>query len=239
MRKDPAVFSRQIQNMFGSIAPKYDFLNRLLSCGRDRYWRKEAVDSLAPKAGDRCLDVATGTADVALEIASRDPMNIKVVGVDFSYKMLELGRRKIRARNLERAIDLQTGIAERLAFANGSFNGVITAFGIRNFSDMEKGLAEMRRALKPKGKVVILEFSFPSNPFLGLIYRLYFDFLLPLVGRKLSGHRSAYSYLPRSVGEFPSPPAFVGVMEKAGFENVAYKNLTFGIATIYTGFKYA
>ncbi|MBI4382408.1 MAG: bifunctional demethylmenaquinone methyltransferase/2-methoxy-6-polyprenyl-1,4-benzoquinol methylase UbiE [Nitrospinae bacterium] len=239
MNKSHADFSRQIQNMFGAIAPKYDFLNRALSCGRDRYWRRKAVDALAPRPGDRCLDIATGTADVALEIASRDPGNIRVVGVDFSSQMLELGSRKVRARNMERSIALQQGMAESLAFANGSFHGIVTAFGIRNFSDREKGLKEMWRVLKSKGRVVILEFSLPANPVLGLLYRLYFERLLPWIGRRVSGHRSAYSYLPRSVGEFPGPREFVLMMKKTGFQDVAYRNLTFGIATVYTGFKYA
>ncbi len=225
--------------MFGAIAPKYDFLNRALSCGRDRYWRKTAVDALSPRPGDRCLDIATGTADVALEIASRDPGNIQVVGVDFSPQMLRLGNRKIRARNLERSIKLQQGMAETLAFANGSFHGIVTAFGIRNFSDRQKGLEEMWRVLKSKGRVVILEFSLPENPLLNLIYRLYFEYLLPWIGRMVSGHRSAYSYLPRSFGDFPGPQEFVLMMKKTGFQDVAYRNLSFGIATVYTGIKYA
>lgn len=238
MNQDPAVFSKQIQKMFNAIAPRYDFLNRLLSCGRDSYWRKVAVNSLAPKPGDVLLDLATGTADVALEIASRDPLNIKVVGVDFSVEMLELGKQKVRAGKLEKTIDLQSGVAEHLAFPNGTFNGIITAFGVRNFSNIEQGLQEMWRVLKSKGKIVILEFSLPENYAFKFIYRVYFDFFLPCIGRAVSGHHSAYAYLPRSVREFPSPPEFVRIMEKNGFKNVAYTNLTFGIATVYTGCKH-
>lgn len=225
--------------MFSAIAPRYDLLNSLLSCGRDKYWRKVAVNSLSPKSGDRFLDLATGTADVALEIADRDPMNIKVIGVDFSYEMLALGKKKIQAKNLGKVIGLQTGIAENLAFANGSFNGIITAFGIRNFSDIDRGLQEMWRVLNRKGKIVILEFSLPELPLLKLAYRIYFNFILPLVGKIISGHQSAYSYLPESVKEFPTPTEFAQVMKNNGFQNVAFKNLTFGIATIYTGYKYA
>ena len=239
MNQDPSRFSKQIQKMFGAIAPRYDLLNCLLSCGRDKYWRKVAVNSLAPKPGDRFLDLATGTADVALEIADRDPSNIKVVGVDFSYEMLALGKVKIRARNLEKSIELQSGAAENLAFANGTFNGIITAFGIRNFSDIDRGLQEMWRVLKLKGKVVILEFSLPNNILFKMAYRIYFDFILPMIGRIVSGHQSAYSYLPQSVWEFPSPSEFVQMMKDNGFQDVAFKNLTFGIATVYTGHKYA
>ena len=231
------VFS-PIQKMFDAIAPRYDFLNCLLSCGRDRYWRKVAVNLLSPKPGDMLLDLATGTADVALEIANRDALNIKVVGVDFSCEMLELGKMKVRAGNMEKVVDLKTGVAEHLDFASGTFNGIITAFGVRNFSNIEQGLQEMWRVLKSDGRVVILEVSLPQKPFCKWAYHLYFDFFLPLIGRIVSGHHSAYSYLPNSVSEFPCPQEFVRILEKNGFEDVAYKNLTFGVATIYTGFKY-
>ncbi len=239
MNHDPALFSKQIQKMFSAIAPHYDLLNCLLSCGRDKYWRKVAVNSLSPQSGDRLLDLATGTADVALEIADREPLNIKVVGVDFSHEMLVLGKKKIHAKNMDKVIGLQSGIAENLPFANGSFNGIITAFGIRNFSNIDRGLQEMWRVLKLKGRIVILEFSLPDNPFFKLAYRIYFDYILPMVGKALSGHQTAYSYLPESVWEFPSPPEFVQVMKNNGFQDVAFKNLTFGIATVYTGYKYA
>lgn len=237
MNEDPAPFL-QIQRMFSAIAPRYDFLNRLLSCGQDQYWRKAAVNCLAPKAGDYFLDLATGTADIALEIAARDPLNIKVVGVDLSYAMLQLGKKKIRSRNLEKTINLQTGVAEHLAFADKTFDGVISAFGVRNFSNIERGLQEMLRVLKSKGRIVILEFSLPKNPLLSAGYRVYFDYFLPLIGRAVSGHHFAYRYLPESVSAFPSPSEFIKVMESNGFENVMYKNLTLGIATIYTGYKH-
>lgn len=237
MNEDPAPFL-QIQRMFSAIAPRYDFLNRLLSCGRDQYWRKVAVDCLEPKAGDYFLDLATGTADIALEIAARNPLNIRVAGVDLSYPMLQMGKKKIRAQSLEKAINLQTGVAEHLAFADRTFNGVISAFGVRNFSNIERGLQEVLRVLKSRGKIVILEFSLPKNPLFKTCYRIYFDYLLPLIGRAVSGHHFAYRYLPESVSAFPSPPEFIKVMENNGFENVTHKNLTFGIATIYIGYKH-
>lgn len=238
MNQDPALFSKQIQKMFSAIAPRYDLLNSLLSCGRDKYWRKIAVNSLSPQSGDRLLDLATGTADVALEIAGRDLLNLNVIGVDFSFEMLQLGRKKIHAKKMEKIIRLQSGTAEHLAFANGTFNGIVTAFGIRNFSNIDCGLQEMWRVLKRKGKIVILEFSLPENIFFKSAYRIYFDHLLPWVGKYLSGHQTAYSYLPKSVWEFPSPTEFAQVMQKNGFQDVAFQNLTFGIATVYTGYKH-
>ncbi|MFQ5445040.1 MAG: bifunctional demethylmenaquinone methyltransferase/2-methoxy-6-polyprenyl-1,4-benzoquinol methylase UbiE, partial [Nitrospinales bacterium] len=236
---DPAVFSSQIRKMFTAIAPNYDLLNRLLSFGRDVYWRKTAVGILNPQPGQRILDVATGTGDVALEIASRGQGQVQVVGVDFSHRMLEIGRKKIRKRNLEQVIDLQSGDGESLAFSDQSVDGVICAFGVRNFSDVEKGLAEMRRVLKSKGKVVILEFSLPKNILLRYIYKTYFHVLLPRVGRMISGHKSAYGYLPASVSKFPDRMKFAEMMSQSGFSCVTHRDMTFGIVTIYTGIRNA
>lgn len=229
--------------MFTAIAPRYDFLNRLLSFGYDRRWRKTLVDMLAPKAdgplprGERFLDVATGTADIALEIAVRGP-GVKIAGVDFSHRMVELGKRKIIERNLRNAIDLQVGDGECLPFADGVFHGATCAFGIRNYADIEKGLAEIRRVLKGNGKIAILEFSMPDNFILKSIYRFYFNFMLPLLGNAISGHRSAYSYLPRSVSQFPETGDFARILQKAGFRDVIYRRLTLGIVSIYTGLKH-
>lgn len=223
--------------MFTAIAPRYDFLNGALSFGRDRYWRKFAVDALAPQAGGHFLDVATGTADVALEIASRHPNAIKVSGVDFSHRMLQVGRRKIREKNLAPAIGLQSGNAENLPFADGSFRGAICAFGVRNFADVRQGLSEMWRTLKPGGKAVILEFSMPRNFAFKWVYLFYFDLVLPFIGGIISGHQRAYSYLPRSVSSFPGQSEFRKMMEESGFQNVTSKDLTFGIATVYSGLK--
>ncbi|MFQ5672193.1 MAG: bifunctional demethylmenaquinone methyltransferase/2-methoxy-6-polyprenyl-1,4-benzoquinol methylase UbiE [Nitrospinales bacterium] len=232
-----ATFPKQIQAMFGAIAPQYDFLNGLLSFGRDRYWRKAAVDLLAPRPGERILDVATGTADVALEIACRDLDDIRVIGVDFSFKMLQLARRKIRGKRLDRFISLQAGDGENLPFPDNRFHGVTSAFGIRNFNDIEKGLSEKWRVLKPGGKVVIAEFSLPKSFIFRFVYLFYFGLALPLIGRLISGHSVAYSYLPESVAEFPRQAEFARIMEKCGFKDVAYRDLTCGITTIYTGCK--
>jgi demethylmenaquinone methyltransferase / 2-methoxy-6-polyprenyl-1,4-benzoquinol methylase len=226
-----------IQDMFNSLAPRYDFLNSLLSAGCDRYWRKIAVDELEPIVNRLFLDVATGTADIALEVTLRD--DSKVIGVDFSTEMLELGKNKVVARNMQSSVQLFPGVAEKLPLKNNSFDGAISAFGARNFADINHAIDEIYRVLKPKGKIVILEFSFPQNGFLQWLYCLYFEKVLPVIGRLISGHKSAYSYLPDSVGAFPKGEAFASLLKKAGFESVAFKELTFGVTTIYTGLKHA
>lgn len=236
LKKTPD-FSRQIQSMFGAVAPKYDLLNRLLSAGRDQYWRKVAVDLLAPSHGERFLDLATGTGDIALEIAARHPAKAKVMGLDFSGPMLELGQRKIKLKNLEASISFQKGCGEFLPFADNSFHGVITAFGIRNFSNPQRSLREMYRVTKRNGKIVILEFSHPGNALLGAMYKSYFHFLLPQVGKFFSRHNNAYHYLPQSVSQFPMRADFALLMEKAGFKGIKYRDLTFGIVTLYQGTK--
>ncbi len=231
-------FSRQIQSMFGAVAPKYDLLNRLLSAGRDQYWRKVAVDLLAPNQGERFLDLATGTGDIAVEIASRHPSKIKVMGIDFSGPMLKLCHRKIKSKNLEAVIPLKKGCGESLPFADASFHGVTTAFGIRNFSSPQRSLNEMHRVTKNNGRIIILEFSHPSNALLGAMYQFYFHFLLPQVGKLISSHNSAYHYLPQSVSQFPMREDFTLLMKEAGFKEVTYQDLTFGIVTLYQGKKY-
>ena len=226
-----------IQDMFNAVAPRYDFLNGLLSAGCDRYWRKIAVDELKPIANRFFLDVATGTADIALEVALRD--DSQVIGVDFSTEMLKLGKNKVVARNMQSSVQLLPGAAENLPLKTNSFDGAISAFGARNFADIDHAIDEIYRVLKPKGKIVILEFSFPQNGFLQWLYRLYFEKFLPVMGRLVSGHKSAYSYLPDSVGAFPKGEAFASLLKKIGFESVTFKELTFGVTTIYTGFKHA
>ncbi len=225
--------------MFGAVAPRYDLLNTLLSAGRDRYWRKTAVDRLAPQRGERFLDVATGTADMAVEIAARQNGQVQVLGIDFSAPMLERGRRKVRQRKLEAAIALQKGCGENLPYASASFDGLVCAFGIRNFADPARGLSEMLRVLKPDGRAVILEFSHPEQPLLGFLYNLYFRSVLPRVGRLISKHKHAYDYLPQSVSRFPKRKDFADIMQQAGFARIAHTDLTLGIVTLYEGCKQA
>jgi demethylmenaquinone methyltransferase/2-methoxy-6-polyprenyl-1,4-benzoquinol methylase len=234
----PATLNRQVQKMFSDIAPRYDLLNRLLSCGQDRYWRKRAVNRLSPQAGERFLDVATGTGDVALEIIRKVPKGVaQVVGMDFSEKMLELAQQKIDSQGRADAIQLKSGSAENLPFEDNSFDGVTTAFGVRNFSDVNRSLNEMYRVLKPGSRCVILEFALPKNSILKALYRFYFEFLLPKVGRLISRHPRAYTYLPETVAAFPVRKEFSNLMQQAGFMDVTYQELTFGIVILYTGVK--
>ncbi|MEE8259932.1 MAG: bifunctional demethylmenaquinone methyltransferase/2-methoxy-6-polyprenyl-1,4-benzoquinol methylase UbiE [Nitrospinaceae bacterium] len=236
--ENPAALNRQVQKMFSDIAPRYDLLNRLLSGGQDRYWRKQAVARLSPQAGERFLDIATGTADVALEIIRKVPQGAaQVVGMDFSEKMLELAQQKINFQDKANSIQLESGSAENLPFEDNSFDGTTTAFGVRNFSDMDRSLREMYRVLKPGGRSVILEFSLPKSSLLKALYRFYFEILLPKVGRLISRHPSAYTYLPKTVAAFPVRKEFASLMQQAGFMNVTYKELTLGIVILYTGMK--
>ena len=234
---DTAYEKNPIQDMFNAVAPKYDFLNGLLSAGCDRYWRKAAVDELEPVTNRLFLDVATGTADIALELAHRD--QTRVIGVDFSDAMLKLGKNKVSERKMETSVQLLPGTAENLPLQKDSFDGAISAFGARNFADINTAIGEIHRVLKPKGKIVILEFSFPQNGLLQWLYRLYFEKILPVMGRCISGHKNAYSYLPNSVGTFPKGKAFASILKDVGFESVKFRELTLGITTIYTGFKHA
>jgi demethylmenaquinone methyltransferase/2-methoxy-6-polyprenyl-1,4-benzoquinol methylase len=234
----PTTLNRQVQKMFSDIAPRYDLLNRLLSCGRDRYWRKRAVARLSPQAGERFLDIATGTADVALEIVRNVPEGaVQVVGIDFSEKMLELAQQKINCEDRAHSIQLESGSAENLSFEDNYFDGTITAFGVRNFSEVDRSLREMHRVIKPGGRCVILEFALPRNSILKALYRFYFESLLPNVGRLISRHPSAYTYLPKTVVSFPVRKEFSSLMQQAGFKKVTLKELTFGVVILYTGIK--
>ncbi|TYO98321.1 demethylmenaquinone methyltransferase/2-methoxy-6-polyprenyl-1,4-benzoquinol methylase [Geothermobacter ehrlichii] len=225
---------RNIREMFDAIAPRYDLLNRLLSLGIDRRWRTRAVSQLAIPPGGRVLDVATGTGDVALEIAFRTDPSVKIVGLDLTPGMLVVGKGKIAATRHRDRITLVSCPCEAIPHPDATFDGVTIAFGIRNVVDREAGLKEMFRVLKPGGRAVILEFSTPSNPFFRAIYHFYFHRILPLLGGLLS-KRSAYSYLPDSVSKFPDRAAFKAMMAAAGFTGLYHRDLTFGIATIYVG----
>ena len=231
--------ANQIQAMFNAVAPKYDFLNRLLSMGCDRYWRKAAVSEFQSFGNKAFLDVATGTADIPLEIGKRYPKPTQIVGMDFSLSMLKLGNKKISDNKLSKTIKLIPGSAENIPFKDQSFDGVITSFGVRNFTDAKQGLREMHRILKPHGKIVVLEFSFPKNIILQWLYRYYFEKVLPITGRIISGHRIAYSYLPSSVVKFPQGETFKKMLECSGFKNISLKPLTLGIVTLYKGIKNA
>ena len=234
----PANLNRPVQKMFSDIAPRYDLLNRVLSCGQDQYWRKKLVTRLSPRGGERFLDVATGTADVALEIVRKVPAGTaQVVGMDFSEKMLELAQQKIDSQDKAHSIQLKSGVAESLPFEDDYFDGTTTAFGVRNFSDVAQSLREMHRVLKPGGRCAILEFSLPRNTFFNILYRFYFESILPRIGRLISKHPDAYTYLPQTVASFPVRAEFSNLMQQAGFMDVTYKELTLGIVILYTGVK--
>lgn len=225
----------QVAEMFNSISKKYDFLNHFLSLGIDILWRKKAIGLLKQDHPKLILDIATGTGDFAIEALKLNPD--KVVGVDISEGMLNMGREKLRRRKLDDKIELQMGDSEKLLFDDNKFDAVIVSFGVRNFENLEKGLADMYRVLKPGGKTVILEFSRPSKfPFKN-IYNFYFKAILPKIGRLVSKDRAAYTYLPESVQAFPDGENFLKVLEKVGFKNTQCKPLTFGVSSIYTGVK--
>jgi demethylmenaquinone methyltransferase/2-methoxy-6-polyprenyl-1,4-benzoquinol methylase len=226
----------KIQQMFGAIAPRYDFLNRLLSFGIDRRWRTKAVRLLKYREGSRILDVATGTGDVALEIALRTPESVRITGADFCKEMVDLGVVKVAASPYADRIDLRVAPCEDLPFANDTFDSITIAFGIRNVVDRKLGLAEMWRVLRPGGRMIILEFSTPRSLLFRQLYYFYFRRLLPVVGGLFSRY-NAYKYLPDSVLEFPSQEEFSRMLAEAGFRNIHLHELTFGIATIYVGEK--
>jgi demethylmenaquinone methyltransferase / 2-methoxy-6-polyprenyl-1,4-benzoquinol methylase len=210
-------------------------LNHLLSGGFDFYWRRFAIQTLVPLQPKHILDVATGTGDFAIAALRLNP--VEVVGVDISMPMLELGRRKIAARNLDKLIRLEAGEAEYLRFSDNQFDAAIVAFGARNFADLERGLTEMRRVLRKGGRILVLEFSKPRMFLFKHLYFFYFRRILPLVGRIISNDKEAYQYLPDTVMKFPDGDDFVTILKKIGFLSITHRALTFGVATVYSGEK--
>jgi demethylmenaquinone methyltransferase / 2-methoxy-6-polyprenyl-1,4-benzoquinol methylase len=228
----------QVAEMFDRIAPRYDFLNRALSGGIDTRWRRRAIALLeramaaggTPPAGSRILDVATGTADLAIAAARLAPA--EVVGVDPSVGMLELGREKVRQRGLAEVVRLEEGASEALPFEDDAFDGALVAFGVRNFEDRLAGLREISRVLRKGAPLVVLEFSQPRGP-IAPLFGFYFRKVLPRIGAIVSGDRGAYGYLHDSVQVFPDGQAFLDELAASGFEPVRDERLTFGIASLY------
>lgn len=221
--------------MFNSVAHRYDFLNHFLSAGIDYRWRRKAIKILAKNNPKTILDVATGTGDLAIAALKLNPK--KVIGVDIAEDMVEIGKKKIKEKKLEKIIHIQVGDSEDLQFNDNTFDAAIVAFGVRNFENLEKGLSEMYRVLNNNGIIMILEFSKPTATPVRQFYQFYFKNILPFLGRIISGDNSAYTYLPKSVEEFPMGNEFLRILNKVGYTDTQHIPLTFGIASIYTGKK--
>jgi demethylmenaquinone methyltransferase/2-methoxy-6-polyprenyl-1,4-benzoquinol methylase len=226
----------QVADMFNSIAYRYDFLNRFLSAGVDIWWRKKAIRELKKLQPKYILDVATGTADVAIMATTLlDPE--KITGIDISDGMLEIGRAKIKKKGLEKTIELLNGDSETIKFADNSFDAVTVAFGVRNFEHLEKGLAEIKRVLKPGGKLVVLEFSQPKTAGVTQLYNVYMKLVAPNVGKIFSKNRNAYKYLDESIKKFPEGKNFTLILDNLGYTHTYCKPLSLGICSIYCGEK--
>ena len=220
---DESSKKEQVEIMFDAIAPKYDLLNRILSLGIDISWRKRVIQIIKKENSKFILDIATGTGDLAIALAKTD--TTKIIGLDLSEQMLSFGREKIK--------NMIKGDSEHLEFPDNHFDAVTAAFGVRNFGNLNKGLAEMYRVTKKDGNIVILEFSKPSNKFFKTIYYFYFCYVLPFIGKLISKDSRAYTYLPESVEAFPSGNEFVKILEEIGFKTIKWIPLTFGISSIY------
>ncbi len=226
----------QVANMFNNISKTYDFLNHFLSLGIDIIWRKQAINELIKDKPQTILDVATGTGDFAFEALEKLKPK-KIIGVDISQGMLNIADEKIVKRGKSDVFEVKLGDSEKLLFDDNSFDAVTVAYGVRNFENIEKGIADMLRVLKPKGKAVILEFSKPKAFPIKQLYNFYFHYVTPTVGKVFSKDASAYSYLPESVAAFPDGEKFTALMDKVGYKNTKCKPLAFGICSIYTGTK--
>jgi demethylmenaquinone methyltransferase / 2-methoxy-6-polyprenyl-1,4-benzoquinol methylase len=229
----------RIEGMFDAIAPRYDFLNRVLSAGIDRRWRRIAIESLSLTGVECMLDLCTGTADLAIAAAKAAPAPARIAGVDFAGKMLGIGREKVARLGASAPILLVRGDATRIPLADRSVDCVTIAFGIRNVENTEAACAEIGRVLAPGGRIAILEFAIPTVPVVRALYLWYFKVLLPLVGRLVSRHNAAYGYLPASVEAFPAPAEFVKILRAAGLAQISARPLTLGIVYLYTGHRAA
>lgn len=223
-----------ITEMFDDISPRYDFLNHLLSFGIDKRWRRKTTQWVARQQPTTILDVATGTADLAIRMAKNIP-SASITGVDLSEKMLEIGKRKIFQKQLDQRIHFETADAMHLPFGDNSFDTVTAAFGVRNFENLEQGLREMHRVAKDNGAIAILEFSHPKKGIIRPSYRCYSKHILPLIGRIVSKHPSAYRYLPESVEAFPDGEAFMALLKRTGLTAVGMQRFNGGISTLYFG----
>lgn len=225
----------QVAQMFDNISGRYDLLNHLLSLNIDKLWRRKAVKLLRPYHPNSIIDLATGTGDFAVELMKLEPEEIK--GIDISEGMLRVGQEKMKRRHIDHIVTLDRGDAEDIPFPDNRFEAATVAFGVRNFENLQRGLSEIHRILKPGYALAVLEFSKPRTAPFKQIYQAYFRFVLPTIGRLISKDSSAYTYLPDSVNAFPEGAEFIAFLKKAGFKNITEHRLTFGIATIYLAEK--
>lgn len=225
----------QVAEMFNDIAHRYDFLNHFLSLGIDKGWRKKAIAEIKKVHPRKILDVATGTGDLAIAASKLNPD--KIFGIDIAEQMLEIGKKKIVSLQLSDLIELQKGDSEAIAFPDHSFDAITCAYGVRNFENLDAGLKEMNRVLRPGGKIAILEFSHPKTFPVKQFYQFYFRYILPTLGKLFSKHSTAYTYLPESVKAFPEGQIFCEALKRNGFTDTKAKPLTFGITTLYTATK--
>jgi demethylmenaquinone methyltransferase / 2-methoxy-6-polyprenyl-1,4-benzoquinol methylase len=226
----------QVANMFDSIAHRYDFMNRFLSAGIDIGWRKKAIAYLKEVQPQKILDVATGTADVAI-MTEKILKPCSIIGIDISDGMLEVGRKKIAAAGAEKTIQLYNGDSADIQYQDNTFDAVTLSFGVRNFQHLEKGLSEILRVLRPGGKLVVLEFSRPKNAFVKSFYNVYMKVVSPNIAKMFSKNKQAYEYLDASIQKFPEGKDFTNILDKVGFKNNINKPLSLGICSIYCGTK--
>src|SRR5690242_2671817 len=227
---------KQVEDMFDKIAFRYDFLNRFLSAGIDVGWRKKAIKLLLPSKPKNILDVATGTGDFALtcyKILKPE----KITGIDISEGMLKIGRKKIDEAGLNQKIELLNGDSEAILFDDNTFDAVTVAFGVRNFENLEKGLSEIRRVLKPGGRLIVLECTKPSTPVIRQLYNFYMKTITPKIGEIIAKNNEAYQYLNDSVLQFPEKESFIHILNQSSYRNAFYKTLTLGICSIYCAEK--
>ncbi len=226
----------QVRDMFDNIAPAYDFMNRAMTMGIDKLWRRKAIAMLEPLHPRRILDVATGTADLALELDRRLKPEA-ITGIDLSEEMLAIGRRKVESAGATGRITLECADCLRLPMPDGTFDCVTVAYGVRNFADLLAGYREMARVLKPGGTLCVIELSTPTGAVTAPLYRFYTRYIIPAVGRLVSHDTRAYSYLPESIAAVPQRERMTALMERAGFADCSFRTLTFGVCTIYTARK--
>lgn len=233
---DPRSKTEQVKTMFDNIAPAYDFMNRAMTFGIDRIWRRKAVDMVAKKFPHRILDVATGTGDLAMLLARRIEGS-EVTGIDLSEGMIEIGRKKIAEAGLSNRISMQCGDCLHMPWGDDTFDAITVAYGVRNFENLQRGYSEMLRVLRPGGVLTVIELSTPTNAVVKPMYKLYTRWIIPAVGRMVSKDVRAYAYLPESIAAVPQRNAMTDLMEESGFTDTAWRSLTFGTCCIYTAVK--